>query len=67
MLGHDSLMNYYKTNFALVQHHKYSLSEIESMIPWERMIYIELLKEFLKEQDQKLRDQAATMKKATKR
>lgn len=67
MLGHDSLMNYYKTNFALVQHHKYSLSEIESMIPWERMIYIELLKEFIKEQDQKLRDQAATMKKASKR
>lgn len=67
MLGHDSLMNYFKTNFALVQHHKYSLSEIESMIPWERMIYIELLKNFLKEQDEKLRDQASTMKKAIKR
>lgn len=67
MLGHDSLMNHYKTNFALVQHHKYSLSEIEGMIPWERMIYIELLKEFLKEQDQKIRDQAATIKKASRR
>ena len=67
MLGHDSLMNYFKTNFALVQHHKYSLSELESMIPWERMIYIELLKNFLKEQDEKLRDQASTMKKAIKR
>jgi hypothetical protein len=67
MLGHDNLMNHYKTNFALVQHHKYSLSEIESMIPWERMIYIDLLKEFLKEQDQKIRDQASTVKKATRR
>lgn len=67
MLGHDKLMNHYKTNFALVQHHKYSLSEIENMIPWERMIYIDLLKEFLKEQEQKLRDQAATIKKATRR
>lgn len=67
MLGHDKLINHYKTNFALVQHHKYSLSEIENMIPWERMIYIDLLKEFLKEQEQKLRDQAATFKKATRR
>lgn len=67
MLGHDTLMNHYKTNFALVQHHKYSLTEIENMIPWERMIYIELLKNFLKEQEQKIRDQAATFKKATKR
>jgi hypothetical protein len=67
MLGHDNLMNHYKTNFALVQHHKYSLSEIEGMIPWERMIYIDLLKEFLKEQDQKIRDQASTVKKATRR
>ena len=67
MLGHDTLMNHYKTNFALVQHHKYSLTEIENMIPWERMIYIELLKNFLKEQEQKIRDQAATIKKATKR
>jgi hypothetical protein len=67
MLGHDSLMNHYKTNFALVQHHKYSLSEIENMIPWERMIYIELLKEFLKEQEQKVRDQASTLKKAIRR
>ena len=67
MLGHDNLMNHYKTNFALVQHHKYSLSEIEGMIPWERMIYIDLLKEFLKEQEQKIRDQASTVKKATRR
>jgi hypothetical protein len=63
MLGHDTLMNYYKTNFALMQHHKYSLTELESMIPWERFIYVDLLKEHIKEQDQKMRDQAATIKK----
>jgi hypothetical protein len=63
MLGHDTLMNYYKTNFALMQHHKYSLTELESMIPWERFIYVDLLKEYIKEQDQKNRDQAATIKK----
>jgi hypothetical protein len=67
MLGHDTLMNYFKTNFALMQYHKYSLTELESMMPWERFIYIDLLKEHLKEQEQKGRDQAATFKKAQKR
>jgi hypothetical protein len=63
MLGHDKLMNHYKTNFALMQFHKYSLTELEGMIPWERFIYVDLLKEYLKEQEQKNRDQAATFKK----
>ena len=67
MLGHDNLINQYKTNFALMQYHKYSLTELESMIPWERFIYIDLLKEHIKEQDQKVRDQAATFKKAQRR
>jgi hypothetical protein len=59
MLGHDKLENYYKTNFALMQHHKYSLSDIENMMPWERFIYISLLTQYLKEQEEKARDQAA--------
>lgn len=63
MLGHDKLMNFYKTNFALVQHHKYSLADLENMIPWERYLYVDLLKAHIKEQEEKLRDQAA-MKKA---
>ena len=40
---HNSLENYYKTNFALVQHHKYSLTEIENLMPWERDVYVNLL------------------------
>ena len=35
------LKNYFKSNFALMmQHHKYSLTELENMIPWEREIYV---------------------------
>lgn len=34
---------YYKTNFALMQHHKYSLTEIETLMPWERQVYTTLL------------------------
>ena len=59
MLGYDKLSNYYKTNFGLMQFHKYSLSDIESMIPWERVVYVELLKAHLQEMEQQARDQAA--------
>jgi len=48
-----NLENYYKINFALMQYHKYSLTEIENMIPWERDIYVELLKAHLEEEKQK--------------
>lgn len=47
-LSHDNLMNHYKTNFILMQEHKYSLSELENMMPWEREVYIGLLMTHLK-------------------
>jgi hypothetical protein len=59
MLGHDKLQNFYRTNFALIQHHKYNLYDIEHMIPWERAVYIDLLKAYIEEEKQKQRDQAA--------
>ena len=54
---HMDLENYYKINFALVQYHKYSLTEIENLIPWERDIYVWLLKKHL--EDEKLKQQQA--------
>lgn len=62
MFSYDNIMNYYKVNFALVQHHKYSLAELENMIPWERYVYIDLLSEFLKKQEQERRDHQASAK-----
>jgi len=52
---HMDLENYYKINFALLQYHKYSLTEIENLIPWERDIYIGLLQQHL--EDEKLKQQ----------
>ena len=49
-LSHENLYNYYKTNFGMMQHHNYSLTELENMMPWEREIYIGLLMEYIKEQ-----------------
>ena len=43
----NNLENYYKTNFSMAQHHKWSLEELEDMVPYERQIYVELLKEYL--------------------
>ena len=66
MFGYDSLMNHYKTNFNLMQFHKYSLSDIENMMPWERFLFIDLLKVHIQEQNQKIRDAQAAQK-ATRR
>ena len=49
-MSHMDLEAYFKNNFALMQHHKYSLSEVENMMPWERDIYVELLKQHIEEQ-----------------
>lgn len=49
-LKHESLSNYYKTNFGLMQHHKYSLTELDNMIPWERQLYVGLLVQHLQDE-----------------
>ena len=38
-----------------MQHHKYSLTELENMIPWERDIYVSLLIQYIEEENQKLK------------
>jgi len=37
----------------MAQHHKYSLSEIENMMPWERDVYVTLIQNYIKEENQK--------------
>ena len=45
--------------FSLMQHHKYSLTELENLIPWERDIYVDMLVTFLKEQEEKRKQEEA--------
>ena len=40
-----------------MQHHKYSLTELESMLPWEREIYVDMLMEHVKEVNKKQEEQ----------
>jgi|TARA_Y100000022_G_scaffold152677_1_gene134614 hypothetical protein len=49
------LENYFRLNFSLMQYHKYSLTEIENMMPWERDIYVALLQNHLEEEEQKMK------------
>ena len=57
ILSHNSLENYFRTNFAMMQHHKYSLSEIENLMPWEREIYLSLLQQFIREENERINNQ----------
>jgi|TARA_R100000479_G_scaffold97200_1_gene48128 hypothetical protein len=43
--------------FSMVQHHNWSLTEIENMLPWEKEIYVSLLIEYLKEEEERLNNQ----------
>ena len=47
------------TNFSLMQHHKYSLTELENMMPWEREIYVEMLEQYIKEENDKQKQRQA--------
>ena len=53
-LSHDNLVNHYKTNFALMQHHNYSLTELENMMPWEREVYVTMLIEYIKDENERI-------------
>jgi len=36
-----------------MQHHKYSLTELENMIPWERDVYVNLLIAHIQEEERR--------------
>jgi hypothetical protein len=55
------LENYFRLNFALIQYHKYSLWEIENMMPWERDIYVGLLEQHLEEERVKQQQQSSQL------
>ena len=38
-----------------MQHHGYSLSELETMIPWERDVYVSMLIDYIREENDKLK------------
>lgn len=40
----------------MMQHHKYSLTELDEMLPWEREIYIAMLVEYVREENERIKN-----------
>lgn len=55
MLSHTNLFMYYNKIFGMAQHHKYSIAELENMMPFERDLYYDMLIEFIKKQEENKR------------
>ena len=50
MMYHTTISNFMEENFSLIQYHNWNLSDIESLIPWERETYINMLKNYLEKE-----------------
>lgn len=55
-MGHDTLANHIVSNFTMAHHHKWSLTELENLIPWEKYTYVDLINAHAQEEEQKARD-----------
>lgn len=62
MFGYDNLQNYFRTNFTLMHDYHYSLSEIEGMIPWEKTLYIDMLNQRIKYEEEMRKHRENQMK-----
>ena len=43
-----------------MQHHNYSLTELENMMPWEREVYVTMLIEYIKEENERIKQKNAS-------
>ena len=46
----------------MMQYHNWSLSELDDMMPWEREIYVTLLQQHVKEENEKVAEQERKMR-----
>lgn len=55
-MSHNTLENYYKSIFNLAHLHRFgSINEIEQLIPFERDIYVSLIREEMQKQEEALK------------
>ena len=52
-----SLEGYYDYTFQMMQHHKWSITELENLIPWERDIFMDKLIQHIKDENEKIKEQ----------
>lgn len=56
------LESYLRINFTFVHDHHFTLEDMNEMIPWERDIYVLLLKEWIKEENERIENENRKMK-----
>jgi hypothetical protein len=56
------LESYYRINFLLVHDHHFTMEAINEWIPWERDIYLILLKEWIKEEQERIQKEQSKYK-----
>ena len=61
-IARENLETFYTLNFSLMQYHKYSLTELENMMPWERDIYLTLLMDHIEKENLKRQQQEGVQK-----
>lgn len=52
MADPENLSAYYALNSTLMIHYKYSLRDLDDMIPWEREAYIFFIEQYIKEKNE---------------
>jgi len=55
-------MNFIRTNWSMVQFHKYSLTELEDMMPWERAAFVDMLQDHIRQENETRRDRDNELK-----
>jgi len=60
-MSHDVLANHIETNFQMMQNHRYALSDLENMLPWERRIYVGMLIQWIKEENERNQEYESKM------
>ncbi len=56
--SHDTLSNHYELNFNLMKHHNFSLTDLEDMMPYERDVYVLLLRRWIQEENERIEQQS---------
>ena len=51
-----------RTNFSLMQHHKYRYDDLMGMVAWERHIYCAMLIQYLKDENERIKLEKQTGK-----
>ena len=46
----------------MIQHHKWSLTELENMMPFERQVYVMLLQQWIEQENKRVKEQNAQMR-----